>query len=75
MQTGMDLLKKLFFFLLMPIMVPLALFSNATHEPWENLASEQSGLGKIIFFILFPVYVPLALFLNWGFDKWVGLAN
>ncbi|MDQ3076741.1 MAG: hypothetical protein M3Q63_01665 [bacterium] len=71
----MDLTKKLFFFLLMPLMVPLALFSNATHELWENLSEEQSGFGKILFFILFPIYVPLALFLNWSFELWVGLAS
>jgi hypothetical protein len=62
--------KRLVFFLLMPIMVPIAVFMNMTFDWWVKLTNR-----RLLFFLLAPLYVPLALFLNWTFDPWAKLAD
>ncbi len=64
---------KVFFFLLMPIIVPLALFHQVTYEWWMSY-SEKPG-KRYVFFLLAPIYVPGALFLNLTFDAWASLAE
>jgi hypothetical protein len=70
----MDLVKKLFFFLLMPIFVPLALFLNLTFDWWAGLG-DGNPMRKLLFIILLPIYGPLALIFNLAFDAWVALAD
>jgi hypothetical protein len=66
-------LNRIIFFLLMPIMVPIALFFQITYEWWMSY-SDKSG-KRYIFFILAPIYVPGALFLNYAFDFWVSFGE
>jgi hypothetical protein len=66
----MEILKKIIYFLLLPIIVPIALFVNLTYEWWMSIYLSR----KILFFLLSPVYVPLTL-LMWGiFPWWADLA-
>jgi hypothetical protein len=64
-------MKKFFFILFMPIMVPIAVFVNATYDWWTELGNRN----RFLFILLAPVYAPLGLFM-WGlFDHWAKLAE
>jgi hypothetical protein len=62
--------KRFLFFLFLPIMVPLALFVNATYDWWVKLSRK-----RVLFFLLLPIYGPLSLFLYYAFDPWAKLAE
>jgi hypothetical protein len=67
--------KKLLFFILMPIYLPISLLFNATFDWWVDLPNNGN---RLLFVILLPIYAPIALILNspfLGFDWWVGLAG
>jgi hypothetical protein len=69
-----NLFKRIFFFILMPIYGPLALFSHLTYKWWQELR-KGNLLEKILFFILALIYGPITLFLHLTYEWWAGLAG
>jgi hypothetical protein len=67
----MEFLKKLIFFLLMPIVLPITLFLNATFDWWVGLGKTN----KFLFILLAPIYGPLGLIWLGAFGWWVSLAE
>jgi hypothetical protein len=71
METFIEILKKLLFFFLMPLYLPLSLLINSTYEWWAGKREEN----KLIFFLLAIIYIPGSLFLLWTFEWWVKLSE
>ena len=67
-------MNKILFFILLPIILPLSLFSFTTHNWWVGLSSKR-GLGLILFYVLMPIYAPLAVLMNWAFSWWSKLLD
>jgi hypothetical protein len=67
----MGIIKKIFFFILLPLYLPLSLLINSTYDWWMKQAEDN----KIVYFILAPLYGPGALFLLWSFDWWIKLLD
>ena len=68
------LFKKIFFFVLMPIYGPLALFMHLTYPWWQDL-KKHGFLKKILFVILSIIYGPIGLFLWITYEWWADLAK
>jgi hypothetical protein len=62
--------QKFFFFLLMPIFVPIALFFQLTYDWWVKQRN-----NRVLFFILLPIYAPLGLMMFKAFPWWVKLSE
>jgi uncharacterized membrane protein len=62
---------RFFFFFLMPIVIPIALFLHYTYKWWTDYADKN----RVIFVLLGIIYVPLSLIMAASFDGWSGLAK